>query len=129
MTQGNTQNSLEICVQFQGCDIVCITETLSDDSHNCNDMAGYWFLRKNWLLRQEECAFLCVREQLGFMDMCLQEDVKLPESLLFRIKERTSLGNVTVSGHMKVEQVGRSFTDRYSHEVLHPLMFVEGKTQ
>lgn len=45
---GNKQEELEICVQSQGFDLIAITETWQDSSHNCNIvLKGYMWFRKD----------------------------------------------------------------------------------
>jgi len=72
---GNKQEELEIYVWWQGHDIIAITETWWDSSHDWNAVTdGYRLFRKDRPTRQGGGVALYVREQQEFIDLCLGTD-------------------------------------------------------
>lgn len=66
---GNKQEELEISVWSQGHDLIAITETWWDSSHDCNVvMDAYVPFRKDRSVRQGGGVALYVRQQLKCID-------------------------------------------------------------
>lgn len=66
---GNKQEELEMYACLQGCDVIGITETWWDGSHDCSvGMEGYGLFRKDRQGRQEGVTALYVNEQLECME-------------------------------------------------------------
>ena len=61
-SMGNKQEELEFCVRSRGHDLIAITETWWDSSHDWNVvMEGYVLFRKDRLVRQSHGVALYVR--------------------------------------------------------------------
>ena len=74
-SMGNKQDGLEICVQLQGRNLIAMTETWWDSSHDWNAVAdGYIIFRKDRPTRQGGGVALYVREQLECIELCLGAD-------------------------------------------------------
>ncbi|PKU29906.1 rna-directed dna polymerase from mobile element jockey- hypothetical protein [Limosa lapponica baueri] len=94
---GNKQEELEICVWSQGHDVIAITETWWDNSHDWNTvMDGYILFRKDRPAGQGGGVVLYVREQLECIELCLRVDEECVESLCVRIKGQTNMGDTVV---------------------------------
>ncbi|GAB0187639.1 mitochondrial enolase superfamily member 1 [Grus japonensis] len=94
---GNKQEELEVCVRSQGHDLIAITETWWDSSHDWNAvMDGYVLFRKDRPARQGGGVALYVREQLESIDLCLGVDEEQVESLWVRIKGQANMGDTVV---------------------------------
>jgi len=94
-SMGNKQEGLDICVWSQSHDLIAITETWWDSSHDWHAVIdGYRLFRKDRPTRQGGKVALHVREQLECIKLCLEERV---ESLRVRIKGQANTGD-TVAG-------------------------------
>jgi len=70
-SMGNKQEELEICVRSQGHDLIAITETWWDSSHDWNAVTdGYRLFRKDRPTRRGGGVALYVREQLECIELC-----------------------------------------------------------
>jgi len=84
---GNKQKELEICVRSQGHDLIAITETRWDSSHDWNDVTdSYVLFRKERPARRGGGVGLYMREQLECIELCLGADEERVESLWVRNK-------------------------------------------
>ena len=96
-SMGNKQEELEICVRSQGHDLIAITETWWDSSHDWNVvMEGYVLFRKDRLARRGGGVALYVREQLECIELHLGEGDVAVESLWVRIKGQAGMGDTVV---------------------------------
>ncbi|TRZ09133.1 hypothetical protein HGM15179_017974 [Zosterops borbonicus] len=94
---GSKPEELEICVQSQGFDLIVITETWWNSSHDWNvDMKGYTLFRRDRSGRCSGEVALSARLHLECMELCLGVDDKQVESLWVRIKRQTSKGDTVV---------------------------------
>jgi len=74
-------------MQSQDHALIAITETWQGTSHDWNAVVdGYTLIRKDRPIRQGGGVALCVREQLGCIELCLAVDEEQVESLWFGIK-------------------------------------------
>ena len=88
---------LEICVRSQGYNLITITETWWDSSHDWHAaMDGYTHFRKDSPTRRGGEVTLYVREQLECTELCLGADEGGVESLWVRIKGQPHMGDVIV---------------------------------
>jgi len=91
---GNKQEELEATIQQDGYDLVAITETWWDSSHDWHAvMDGYRLFRKDRPTRRGGGVALYVREQQECIELCLGADEKRVESLWFRIKGQSHMGD------------------------------------
>jgi len=96
-SMGNKQEELEAIVQQEGYDLVAITETWWDNSHDWHAvMDGYRLFRKDRLPRRGGGVALNVREQLECIELCLGADEEGVEILWVRIKGQPHMGDVIV---------------------------------
>jgi len=96
-SMGNKQEELEICVWSQGHNLIAITETWWDSSHDWNAVIdGYRLFRKDRTTRQGGGVALYVREQLEGIELCLGADEKRIESLWVRIKGEAHMDDTVV---------------------------------
>jgi len=94
---GNKQEELEAIIQQDGYDLVAITETWWDSSHDWHAvMDGYRTFRKDSPTRRGGEVALYVREQLECIELGLGADEEGVESLLVRIKGQAHKGDITV---------------------------------
>ncbi|GAB0206453.1 hypothetical protein GRJ2_003110900 [Grus japonensis] len=94
---GNKQEELEVCVWSQGHDLIAITETWWDRSHDWNAvMDGYVLFRKDRPARRGGGVALYVREQLECIELRLGVDEERVESLWVRIKGQANMGDTVV---------------------------------
>ncbi|GAB0209149.1 rapamycin-insensitive companion of mTOR-like [Grus japonensis] len=94
---GNKQEELEICVQSQSHELVAITETWWDSSHDWNAvMDGYVLFRKDRPARRGGGVALYVREQLECIDLRLGVDEERMESLWVRTEGQANMGDTVV---------------------------------
>jgi len=78
----NKQEELKICVQSEGHDLVAITETWWDNSHDWHAVLdGYKLFRKDRPTGRGRGVALYVREQLKCIELCLGADKERVESL------------------------------------------------
>jgi len=99
---GNKQEELEICVQLQGHDLIAMTETWWDSSHDWNAVIdGYRVFRKDRTTRRDGGVGLYVREKLERIELCLGVDEEQVKSLWIRIKGRAHMGDITVGVHYR----------------------------
>jgi len=74
-SMGNKQEELEICVRSQGRDLIAVTETWWDSSHDWHAVIdGYTLFRKDRPTRRDGGVALYVREQLECIELCLGRD-------------------------------------------------------
>lgn len=86
-SMGNKQDELKICVQSRGHNLVAITETWWDSSHDWNAVIeGYVLFRKDRLGKRGGGVALYVREQLECTQLQLGEGEGQVESLWVRLK-------------------------------------------
>ena len=96
-SMGNKQEELEIRVRSGNYDLVPITETWWDSSHDWNVvMDGYVLLRKGRPSRRGVGVALYVREQLQCIEYCPRVDEERVESLWVRIKGQAGMGDTVV---------------------------------
>ncbi|KAJ7425137.1 mitochondrial fission process protein 1 [Willisornis vidua] len=92
-TMGNKQEELEAIVQQESCDVVAITETWWDDSHNWSAaMGGYKLFRKDRQGRRGRGVALYVRESLDSVQLKVT-NVKA-ECLGTRIREKANKADI-----------------------------------
>ena len=97
MRMGNKQEELETCVQSGDYDLVAITETWWDSSHDWNVvMDGYALFRKDRPARRGGGVALYVREQLQCTKFCPGADEERVESVWVRIKGQAGRGDTAV---------------------------------
>jgi len=93
----NKQEELETCAQVQGYDLIVIMETWWDDFCDWSiGTEGYRLFRKDRQGRQGGGVTLCVNDQLKCMELHLEVDEDLTESLWVRIKGRAGTGEIIV---------------------------------
>ncbi|GAB0184038.1 hypothetical protein GRJ2_000869100 [Grus japonensis] len=74
-SMGNKQEEIDIYVWLQGHDLIAVTETWWDSSHDWNAvMDGYTLFRKDRPARQGGGVALYAREQLEYIEVCLEVD-------------------------------------------------------
>jgi len=74
-SMGNKQKELEAIIQQDSYDLVAITETWWDNSHDWHAvMDGYRLLRKDRPTSRGGGVALYVREQLECIELCLEAD-------------------------------------------------------
>lgn len=72
---GNKQGELELCMQLQSYDLMAITETWWDNSHDWNGvMDGFELFKKNRSEGWGGRVTLYMSEQLECMELCLGKD-------------------------------------------------------
>ncbi|GAB0207210.1 hypothetical protein GRJ2_003186600 [Grus japonensis] len=113
-SMGNKQEELEVCVQLQGHDLIAITETWWDSSHDWNAvMDGYILFRKDRPARRGGGVALYVREQLKCIKFCLGVDEERVESLWVRMKGQANMGDTVVGVYYRPpdeeEEVDKAF--------------------
>ena len=78
---GNKQKELEVCLGSQGHDLIAITETWWDSSHDWNAVTdGYVLFRNDRPARRGGGAALYGREQLECVELCIGVDEERVES-------------------------------------------------
>jgi len=88
---------LEAIIQQDGYNLVDITETWWDNSHDWHAvMDGYRLFRKDRPTRRGGGVALYVKEQLECIELCLGADEERVESLWVRIKGQAHMGDITV---------------------------------
>jgi len=96
-SMGNKQEELEAIVQQENYDLVPITETWWDSSHDWHAvMDGYRLFRKDRPTRRGGGVALYVREQLECIELGLEANEEQVESLWVRIKGQAHKGDITV---------------------------------
>ena len=101
-SMGNKQEELELCVRSSGHDLIAITETWWDSSHDWNVvMEGYVLFRKDRLARRGGGVALYVREQLECIELHLGESNVEVESLWVKIKGQAGKGYTDVGGYYR----------------------------
>jgi len=94
---GNKQEELEAIIQQDGYDLVAITETWWDHSHDWHAvMDGYRLFRKDRPTRRGGGVSLYVKEQLECIELGLGANEERVESLWVRIKGQAHTGDITV---------------------------------
>ncbi|XP_050769715.1 macrophage immunometabolism regulator-like [Gymnogyps californianus] len=84
-------------MQVQGYDLVGITETWWDSSHDWSvAMEGYSIFRKDRPGRRGGGVALYVRDQLECMELCLGMDEETAERLWVRMKDKTGKGGIVM---------------------------------
>jgi len=95
---GIKQEKLEAIVQQDSYDLVAVTETWWDSSHDWNVVIdGYTLFRKDRPTRRGGGITLCVSEQSEHIELCLGADEEQVESLWVRIKGQPHKGDITVA--------------------------------
>jgi len=96
-SMGDKDEQLEAIVQQHGYDMVAITETWWDSSHDWQaTVDGYRLFRKDRPKRRGGGVALYVKEQLECTELCLGADEEGVESLWVRIKGQPHMGDITV---------------------------------
>ena len=96
-SMGNKQEELEAIIQQDDYDLVAITETWWDNSHDWHAvMDGYRHFRKDRPTRRGGGVALYVKEQLESIELGLWADEELAESLWVRLKGQAHKGDITV---------------------------------
>ncbi|GAB0185698.1 hypothetical protein GRJ2_001035100 [Grus japonensis] len=113
-SMGNKPEELEICVQSQGHNLIAITETGWDSSHDWSAvMDGYILFRKDRPAQQSGGVALYVREQLERIKLCLEVDEEVVKSLWVRIKGQANMGDTVVGIYYRPsdqeEEVNKAF--------------------
>ncbi|GAB0207732.1 hypothetical protein GRJ2_003238900 [Grus japonensis] len=94
---GNKQEELEVCVRSQGHDLIAITETWWDSSHDWNAvMDGCVLFGRDRPARRGGGVALYVREQLECIELRLGVDEERVESLWLRMKGQANMGDTVV---------------------------------
>lgn len=94
---GNKQGELELCMQLQGYDLVAITETSWDNSHDWNVfMDGFVLFRMDRPGRQGSWTVLYMSEQLESMQICLGANKVQVQSQWVRTKGHANTGDLVV---------------------------------
>jgi len=111
---GKKWEELKIRVLSQGHNLIAITETWWDSSHDWNAvMDGYILLRKDRSTRRGGGVALYVREQLECIELCLGVDEERVESLWVRIKGQPHMGDIIVGVYYRPpdqeEEVNEAF--------------------
>jgi len=96
-SMGNKQEELAAIAQQDGYDLVAITETWWDSSHDWHAaMDGYRLFRKDRPTRRAGGVALYLREQLECIELWLGTDEEGLESLWVKIKGQPHMGDVIV---------------------------------
>ncbi|GAB0192592.1 hypothetical protein GRJ2_001724500 [Grus japonensis] len=94
---GNKQEELEICVWSQGHDLIAVTQTWWDSSHDWNAVKdGYILLGKGRPARRGGGVALYVREHLECIDLCLGVDEGRVKTLCVRKKGQANMSDTVV---------------------------------
>ncbi|GAB0203330.1 hypothetical protein GRJ2_002798600 [Grus japonensis] len=92
---GNKQEELEAIVQLENYDIVAITETQWDDSHNWSAaMDGYKLFRRDRQGRRGDGVALYVREYIDCLE--LDDDDERIEFFWVRIRGKANKADIMV---------------------------------
>jgi len=115
-SMGNKHEEIEICVRSQGHDLIAITETWWDSSHDWNAvMDGYTLFRKDRPTRRGGGVALYVRGQLECIELCLGADEEGAKSLWVRIKGQAHMDDTAVGVYYRPpdqeKEVDEAFTD------------------
>ena len=92
---GNKQEELETVVQLGKYDLIAITETWWDESHDCNTL-----IEDNRLFRRDRQGrrggrvVLCVRKWIDCEELCLRNSHDQVKSLWVKIKDQSSKGHL-----------------------------------
>jgi len=94
---GNKQEESEICARSQGHDLIAMTETWWDSSHDWNAvMDGYTLFGKDMPPRRGGGVALHVKEQLECIELCLGAAEEGVKSLWVRTKGQAHMSDVIV---------------------------------
>ena len=91
----NKQEELEIVAQLGKCDLITITETWWDESHNWDTLIEDYslFRRARWGRRGGGVA-LYVRKWIDCEELCLRNSHNQVESLWVKVKDWSSKGHL-----------------------------------
>ena len=96
-SMGNKWEELETVAQFGKYDLIAITETWWDESHDWNTLIeDYRFFRRDRQARRGGGVALCVRKWINCEELCLRKSHDQVESLWVKIKDRSSKGHLVV---------------------------------
>ena len=94
-SMGNKWEELETVAQFGKYDLIAITETWWDESHDWNTLIeDYRFFRRDRQARRGGGVALCVRKWINCEELCLRKSHDQVESLWVKIKDRSSKGHL-----------------------------------
>ena len=96
-SMGNKQEEIKTVVQLRKYDLIAITETWWDKSHNWNTVIeGYRLFRRDRQGRRGGGVPLYVRKWIDCEELCLRNSHNQVESLWVKIKDRSSKGRLVV---------------------------------
>ena len=96
-SMGNKQEELEAIVLLESYDLIAITETWWDESHDWNvALDGYGLFRRDRRERRGRGVALYVKKTLQSEELSLKNSHEQVESLWVRIGERGNKGNLVV---------------------------------
>jgi len=111
-SMGNKQEKLEAIIQQDGYDLVAITETWWDNSHDWYAvMDGYRLFRKDRPTRRGGGVALYMREQLECIELGLGANEERVESLWVRNKGQAHMGDITVGVYYRPPDQGEEIDE------------------
>lgn len=92
---GNRQKQLEVTTLLENCDLVAITETWWDKSHEWSaTMDGYGLFRKDRAGKRGRGVALCIKRWIEHEELPLKNSHEQAESLWVKIRDRGDKGNL-----------------------------------
>jgi len=108
-SMGNKQEELEVIVLLESYDLIAITETWWDESHDWNvTLDGYRLSRRDRRGRRGRGIALYIKKTLHSEQLSLKNNHEQVESLRVRIRERGNKGNLVVGVYSTGLQIKRS---------------------
>ena len=111
---GNKQDELETVMCLENYDLVAITETWWDDSHNWNTtIEGYRLFRRDRLGRKGGGVALYVKEWIDCEELPLRNSHDQVESLWVRIRNGSNKGQLVIGVYYRPPDQGETVDEAF----------------
>ena len=106
---GNKQEELETVMHLESCDLVAITETWWNNSHNWDTTTeGYQLFKKNRQGRKVRGVAPYVKERIDYEELLLRNSQEQVESPWVRIMDRTNNSQLVIGVYYRLSDQGET---------------------
>ena len=111
---GNKQEELETVMHLESCDLVAITETWWNNSHNWDTTTeGYQLFKKNRQGRKVRGVAPYVKERIDYEELLLRNSQEQVESLWVRIRDGTNKGQLVIGVYYRPPDQGEAVDEAF----------------